>query len=149
MSERFGTRVSPGIAALLATLLAAPAAAAWTGKTGEASASVEGGGRLRFACAAGALRMTLSAPGWRFADGEAYTVVADIDGTAFMLPAKARQDPQTGVAVIARDAAPADYAPLIAALKAGRRLVISGPGGRWTLKLTGSGAALRQLEAGC
>lgn len=96
----------------------------------------------------GTLRLLVARPGWRFDDAAERTVVASVDGTAYLFSAAPALRPEGG-AMLASAAPLAAFAPLIAALAKGKAIEISTPLGRYTLPLKGSGKALAALKAGC
>ncbi len=82
-------------------------------------------------------------------DGGGYTVGVSVDGLAFLYEATARDDEAEGASILVSRGSLAGLAELIAALRKGRSAEISGPAGRYTIPLTGSGKALEALQRIC
>ncbi len=103
---------------------------------------------VTFRCAA-AGRVTVSFSGFpgRLQAGQAHTVVATVDDTAFVLEAIARDAGSGSILVV--DGALAARAGFIEALRKGRSVEVAGPLGRYSLPLTGSGDALAAFTQGC
>ena len=137
----------------------AEAAGSWIAGRGNAAAGARSAGYgangvfegLWFSCEAagpGVLRLIVAGPGWRFDHALDQTVVASVDGTAYLFSTRPEARPEGGDRLV-RAAPAAEFEPLIAALAKGRRVEISAPAGRYSLPLGGSGKALAALKAGC
>ncbi|MDX1730043.1 MAG: hypothetical protein R3184_02785, partial [Aurantimonas coralicida] len=103
---------------------------------------------LTFRCAT-AGRVTVSFSGFpgRLQAGQAHTVVATVDDTAFVLEAIAH-DAGSG-SILMAEGTLAARAGFIEALRKGRSVEVAGPVGRYSLPLTGSGDALAAFMQGC
>ncbi|MEF2073818.1 hypothetical protein [Consotaella aegiceratis] len=127
------------------------AAADWAnlGGSGRSAGFVDAGRYVGISadCADGALRLVFSVDDWSLQQGLAYTVVATVDDTAFILPSKAVSGPDGDVLVHRLDAH--DRQTVLPALRRGRQVEIATPLGRYTIPLDGSGAALGTLLAAC
>lgn len=136
-----------------AALLAAPLSAAaqqWRSEDGRAGFVADGRfDGLWLGCEGEGVRLVFAAPGWDLDEGAGYTVVANVDGTAFVFSTLAEANRTSGEDELVRHASFAELAGFVAALKAGRSAEISGPTGRYTLPLAGSGRALAELENRC
>ncbi|MDX1731588.1 MAG: hypothetical protein R3184_10660 [Aurantimonas coralicida] len=103
---------------------------------------------LTFRCAsAGRVTVRFSGFPGRLQAGQAHTVVATVDDTAFVLDTIAR-DAGSGSILVA-DGTLAARAGFIEALRKGRGVEVAGPVGRCSLPLTGSGDALAAFTKGC
>lgn len=138
----------------------AEAAGSWIAGRGSAAAGARSAGYgangafegLWFSCEAagpGVLRLIVAGPGWRFDHALDQTVVASVDGTAYLFSSMPEARPEGGGDRLVHAAPAAAFEPLIAALTKGRRVEISTPAGRYSLPLGGSGKALAALKAGC
>ncbi|MEP0510806.1 MAG: hypothetical protein ABJD38_19005, partial [Aurantimonas coralicida] len=83
----------------------------------------------------------------RLQAGQAHTVVATVDDTAFVLDTIAR-DAGSG-SILMAEGTLAARAGFIEALRKGRSVEVAGPVGRYSLPLTGSGDALAAFTQGC
>lgn len=150
-------RETTGLAILACAVIAAavPAlpvrAQSWTGSDGTAGFAVAGDYTgLSFRCgSAGEIAMIFSGFPGGLQDGGGYTVGVSVDGTAFLYEATARAGKTQGTSVLVSRGSPMGLAELIAALRKGRSAEISGPAGRYTIPLTGSGKALDNLRRTC
>lgn len=107
---------------------------------------------LWFSCEAtkpGTLRLVVARDGWRFDDALDQTVVASVDGTAYLFTLMPEPRPGRPGDQLARTIPLAGLKPLIAALAKGKRAEVSTTQGRYGLPLGGSGRALAALLAGC
>lgn len=105
---------------------------------------------LQFECLAGnRVRTVVSGTGGRFAPGQEATLVLSVDGLARISRVTAQDEPNGPGSRFVRTDAAADLLPLVADLKRGRVLEVSGPAGIVRLALKGSGKALSVLEGGC
>jgi len=151
-------RETAGLAILACVVIAAAAvpalparAQSWTGSDGTAGFAVAGDYTgLSFRCGPdGEVVMIFSGFPGGLQDGSGYTVGVSIDGTAFLYEATAREGEADGTSVLVSRGSPVGLAELIAALRKGRSAEISGPAGRYTIPLTGSGKALDNLQLTC
>ena len=103
---------------------------------------------LTFRCAsAGRVTVRFSGFPGRLQAGQAHTVVATVDDTAFVLDTIAR-DAGSG-SILMAEGTLAARAGFIEALRKGRSVEVAGPVGRYSLPLTGSGDALAAFTQGC
>ncbi|MBC6715239.1 hypothetical protein H9Q09_03425 [Aurantimonas sp. DM33-3] len=147
-SRRSALALSAGAALLLAAV--APALGQSWRSDGAVAGFTAGAGftGLTFRCA-GAGRVTVRFSGFpgRLQAGQAHTVVATVDDTAFVLDTIAR-DAGSGSILVAEGTLAA-RAGFIEALRKGRSVEVAGPAGRYGLPLTGSGDALAAFTTGC
>ncbi|KQT83917.1 hypothetical protein [Aurantimonas sp. Leaf443] len=140
------------LAAVLLAIAPAPAAAAsgWLAAAGAAGFAVDGDfSGLHVSCReAGAPRLVFGPFAGRFDMSHRHAVIVDVDGTAFRMETRAMEDAAGGTRFV-RAGSMAEFAPLVAALRAGRAAEVSSPAGRFALPLRGSGKALAALEAAC
>ena len=146
--------LAPSVCAVVvaAAVAALPARAqSWTGSDGTAGFAVAGDYTgLSFRCgSAGEIAMIFSGFPGGLQDGGGYTVGVSVDGTAFLYEATARAGKAQGTSVLVSRGSPVGLVELIAALRKGRSAEISGPAGRYTIPLTGSGKALDNLRRTC
>ncbi|HEY9056421.1 MAG TPA: hypothetical protein VIN77_04655 [Aurantimonas sp.] len=146
-----GLALLVGAVILVAALAAFPARAQiWTASDGTAGYAVAGDYTgLSFRCGPDGIAMIFSGFPGKLQDGGGYTVGVSVDGTAFLYEATARAGEADGTSILVSRGAPAGLAELIAALRKGRSVEISGPAGRYTVPLTGSGKALDKLRQTC
>lgn len=147
-----GSALSLCTVIVVAAVASLPAGAqSWTGSDGTAGFAVAGDYTgLSFRCGpAGEVAMIFSGFLGGLQDGGGYTVGVSVDGTAFLYEATARAGEADGTSVLVSRGSPAGLAELIAALRKGRSVEISGPAGRYTLPLIGSGKALDKLRQTC
>lgn len=151
-----GHRTAGLVLSVCAGLVAAAAplparAQSWTGSDGTAGYAVGGVYTgLSFRCGSdGAVTMIISGFPGGLQDGAGYTVGVSVDGTAFLYEATARDGEAEGASILVSRGSPAGLSELIAALRKGRSVEISGPAGRYTIPLTGSGKALDKLRRTC
>lgn len=147
-SRRSALALSAGAALLLAAV--APALGQSWRSDGAVAGFTAGAGftGLTFRCAsAGRVTMRFSGFPGRLQAGQAHTVVATVDDTAFVLEAIAR-DAGSGSILVAEGTLAA-RAGFIEALRKGRSVEVAGPVGRYSLPLTGSGDALAAFAKGC
>lgn len=137
------------VAAVVAALPAR--AQSWTASDGTAGFAVAGDYTgLSFRCRPdGEVAMIFSGFPGGLQNGDGYTVGVSVDGTAFLYEATARDGEAEGPSVLVSRGSPMGLAELIAALRKGRSAEISGPAGRYTIPLTGSGKALDNLLRTC
>ena len=125
-------------------------AQSWKGSAGDAGFSVDGDyNGLSFRCL-GDRRAAIVFSGFpgRLQLGETYTVGVSVDGMAQLFQAKAAGRADGGFSLV--DEGPfSAFADLIAQLRKGKSVEVSGPGGRYVVPLGGSGKALEIFATGC
>ena len=134
--------------ALILTALAAPAAAQTTGACRDGAlwwANGAESGVLRLTCIGGATALRFVSPD-PVARDQRGTIDLTVDGRTWRLAGVGADDAQTGQRILAAVALQADA---LDALVAGNTARLDGPAATRSFDLSGSGAALRALEATC
>ncbi|WP_294645101.1 hypothetical protein [uncultured Aureimonas sp.] len=97
----------------------------------------------------GRLGVTAAGNGARFPADRPVTLVLSVDGMAYAGEARVEPEGAGGGSRFVRTVEGKDAASLLAALKRGKSLEVSGPAGHVRLPLTGSGRAIAALAPAC